>query len=149
MLCVCDWGYVLMVRFSQKPEALIASKVELHTGVCSFMQVMKIKLQSFVRSILAVSHRTISWRYNLNKLCTMFIYFLFNKKARITVNTLFFITILWMDNALFHLQTSTNKTLDQALNVSVYLKLQSKLYPVVYGSFRIMLRFSKSHGEYM
>lgn len=105
--------------------------------------------QTFVRSILAVSHRTISWRYNLNKLCTMFIYFLFNKKARITVNTLFFITILWMDNALFHLQTSTNKTLDQALNVSVYLKLQSKLYPVVYGSFRIMLRFSKSHGEYM
>lgn len=74
---------------------------------------------------------------------------LFNKKARITVSTLFFITILWMDNALFHLQTSTNKTLDQALNVSVYLKLQSKLYPVVYGSFRIMLRFSKSHGEYM
>lgn len=79
----------------------------------------------------------------------MFIYFAFNKKAIITVNTLLVFTILQMDNALFHLQTSTNKTLDQALNVLIYLKLQSKLYPVVYGSFRIMPIFSKSHEEYM
>lgn len=54
-----------------------------------------------------------------------------------------------MDNTLFHLQSSANKTLDQALHVSIYLKLKSELYPDVYGSFRIMLRFSKNHEEYM